>query len=278
MKTLASLKKMTDRLPEQETLMPVLFVGHGSPMNAIEDNEFSQWRRAVAATIPKPTAILCVSAHRETKGTFVTAMARPETIHDFGGFPKALYEMQYPAHWSPWLVQEVQKTILTTTVGADHDWWLDHGCWSILEHLYPHADIPVVEMSLDYTKWPEYHYHLAAELRSLRKKWVLIIGSGNMVHNFQYARFSGDFNTHYGLDRALEANDTFKKLILDGDHQSLIDYHRYSKATALSAPTPEHYLPLLYALALRGKDEPVRFFNDAVIWGSFSMTSVVVGW
>jgi 4,5-DOPA dioxygenase extradiol len=160
----------------------------------------------------------------------------------------------------------------------DEAWGLDHGARSILKHLYPAADIPVVQFSLDYTKDAQYHFDLARELASLRKKGVLIIGSGNMVHNFSYAQVpGGDFNAHFGHDWALEANESFKKLILDHDNKSLIDYKKYSRALNLSAPTPEHYLPLLYSLALREKNEHVSFFNDALVAGSFSMTSVKIG-
>jgi 4,5-DOPA dioxygenase extradiol len=276
MSSFSSFKKMADQLAEQDEKLPALFIGHGSPMNAIEENEFSKGWQKIAVSLPKPKAILCVSAHWETKGTFVTAMDHPKTIHDFGGFPQALFDVQYPAKGSKWLADEVQKEIQSSKVGLDESWGLDHGSWSILKHLYPDANIPVVQLSLDYTKDAQYHYNLAKELDALRKKGVLIIGSGNMVHNFQYARFSGNFNEHYGLDWALEANETLKKLITDDNHGGLIDYKNFSKATALSAPTPEHYLPLLYPLALKGKNEKVTFFNDAVVGGSFSMTSVLI--
>ena len=276
MTTLSSLKTLTDDMTEQDELRPVLFIGHGSPMNAIEDNEFSKGWKNIAATIPKPTAILMVSAHWETKGTFVTAMEKPPTIHDFGGFPKALFDTQYPAKGSKWLAEETQKIIDPTPVGMDEAWGLDHGAWSVLKHLYPNADIPVVQLSLDYTKGAEYHYNLAKQLQGLRKKGVLIIGSGNMVHNFQYAQFKGNFNAHFGHDWAIEANESFKKLIEDNDFKSLINFNTYSTALKLSAPTPDHYLPMLYAIALRGKNENISFFNDAVVGGSFSMTSVKI--
>ncbi len=277
MTTLSSLKTITDDMQEQDEIMPVLFIGHGSPMNAIEDNEFSRGWRNIAANIPKPTAILMVSAHWETKGTFVTAMEKPKTIHDFGGFPKALFDAQYPANGSKWLADETKKIIESTPVGLDEAWGLDHGAWSVLKHLYPNADIPVVQLSLDYTKGAEYHYNLAQQLQGLRKKGVLIIGSGNMVHNFQYARFSGDFNAHFGHDWAIEANESFKKLITDNDFKSLINFEKYSTALKLSAPTPDHYLPMLYSIAWRGKKEDLSFFNDDIVGGSFSMTSVKIG-
>ena len=276
MTTLGGFKTFADNLKEQDEEMPVLFIGHGSPMNAIEENEFTEGWKAIAKTIPKPKAILCVSAHWETRGTFVTNMERPKTIHDFGGFPQALFDVQYTAPGSKWLADETKKIITSTSVGLDEAWGLDHGTWSILKRLYPAADVPVIELSLDYTKDAQYHYNLAKELAGLRKKGVLIIGSGNMVHNFQYAQMGKDGLGKVALDWALEANENFKKLISDNDFTSLINYKKYSKALQLSAPTPEHYLPMLYAIALRGKNENVSYFNDAVLGGSFSMTSLKI--
>lgn len=276
MTTLASFKTVLDNLKEQDEKMPVLFIGHGSPMNAIEDNEFTRGWKELASTLPKPKAILMVSAHWETKGTFVTAMDKPKTIHDFGGFPKALFETQYKANGSKWLAEKTKKIIEPVNVGLDYLWGLDHGSWSVLKQLYPNADIPVVQLSLDYTKDTQYHYDLAKKLQSLRKKGVLIIGSGNMVHNFQYAQIKGDFNAHFGHDWAIEANEIFKKLIAENDFKSLIDFKNYSKALSLSVPTPEHYLPMLYAIALRENKENILFFNDALVGGSFSMTSLII--
>jgi 4,5-DOPA dioxygenase extradiol len=272
MLTLNSFKNLTDDLTEQDELMPVLFVGHGSPMNAIEDNAFSAAWRAVAQTIRKPKAILCVSAHWETQGTFVTAMEKPKTIHDFGGFPQALFDVQYPALGSTWLATETQKVITTTPVGLDAAWGLDHGAWSILKHLYPAADVPVVQLSLDYTKNAQYHVDLARQLAALRKKGVLIVGSGNMVHSFQYANFSP---TAKPLDWAITANEKFKTLLTANDFAPLIDYQK-NREFLLSAPTPEHYLPMLYAAALRNADDKIEFFNDAIIGSSFGMTSFVL--
>jgi 4,5-DOPA dioxygenase extradiol len=257
--------------------MPVLFVGHGSPMNAIEDNEFTKEWKNIARRIPKPAAILMVSAHWETKGTFVTAMEKPKTIHDFGGFPKELYAQQYPAKGSPWLASETQKITVNHQVDLNTSWGLDHGAWSVLKHLYPNADIPVVQLSLDYTKGAQWHYDLGMQLQALRKKSVLIIGSGNMVHSFKHAKFSGDFNRHLGHDWAIEANESFKKLIIENDIKSLVNYQSYSKALDLSVPTPDHYLPMLYSLSLKNKKDEFTFFNDAVIVGSFSMTSFLMG-
>jgi 4,5-DOPA dioxygenase extradiol len=276
MTTLGGLKKYTDDWVKDGTLMPVLFVGHGSPMNAIEDNIFTKGWKDMSAKIPKPKAILCISAHWETKGSFVTVMEKPETIHDFGGFPQALIDVQYPAQGSKWLAQETQNVVKTVEVGLSNDWGLDHGCWSVLKHLYPKANVPVIQLSLDYTKGAQYHYDLGRQLMDLRKKGVLIIGSGNMVHNFQYAQFSDSFNKPLAHDWAIEANEKFKSMINDNNTAPLINYQNYSKAFQLSAPTPEHYLPLLYSIALRKDNDAVSFYNDEIVAGSFSMTSVLI--
>lgn len=254
--------------------MPVLFLGHGSPMNAIEDNEFGRAWASVGKSIPRPNAILCISAHWETKGTFVTAMEHPKTIHDFGGFPQELFDVQYPAPGSPALATETKNTIHKTTVGMDTNWGLDHGCWSVLKHLYPKADVPVIQMSLDYSQAPQYHYDLAKELAALRRKGILIVGSGNIVHNLRMVNFG---MPDKGYDWAIEANSKMKKLITGHDDKSLINYKALGKEVELSAPTPEHYLPLLYTLALREEKEPVSFFNDKEVYGSLAMTSVRIG-
>ena len=253
--------------------MPVLFLGHGSPMNAIEENEFVAGFRNVAKTIPKPNAILCVSAHWETRGTFVTAMQNPPTIHDFGGFPKALFDVQYPAPGSPELAKETKSIVTKTEVGLDEKWGLDHGAWSVIKHLYPNAEVPVIQMSLDYYQTPQYHYELAKELASLRKKGVLIIGSGNMVHNLGIMDWK---NADGGFEWAIKANDTFKNLISNNDHKSLINYSKLGREIQLSIPSPEHYLPLLYILALKNEKEKVTYFNDQEVYGSIAMTSLLI--
>jgi len=262
---------------ENTPRMPVLFVGHGNPMNAIEENEFVEGWRNLGKTLPKPKAILCVSAHWETKGTFVTAVPKPQTIHDFGGFPKALYEVQYPAPGSPDLALETKRTITKTMVGLDEKWGLDHGAWSVIRRMYPEADIPVIEMSLDYSQGPQYHYELAKELAALRNKGVLIIGSGNMVHNLRMVAWDKMNKPEYGFDWAIQANDTFKRLILSGNHKDLINYAALGREVQLAVPTPDHYLPLLYALALKEENEAVSFFNDKAVMGSLTMTSVRIG-
>ena len=265
---------LAENLPTEK--MPVLFVGHGSPMNAIEDNEFSRRWREVGRTLPKPDAILCISAHWETRGTLVTAMEKPSTIHDFGGFPRELFEAQYPAPGSPWLANETKNTVKGTELTFDDNWGLDHGCWSVLKRMFPEADVPVIEMSLDYTKPARYHYDLAKELAPLRQKGVLVVGSGNMVHNLRRVVLddSGDFNRPYGLDWAIEANELFKKLIDENRHEELANYQALGQAVQLAVPTPEHYLPMLYALALKGEDESITYFNDKPVAGSLTMTSM----
>lgn len=258
-------------------LMPALFLGHGSPMNAIEENEFVQGFRKVGKEIPKPSAVLIVSAHWETKGTFVTAMENPKTIHDFGGFPKELYEVQYPAPGSPELAKETKSIIKKIAIDLDENWGLDHGAWSVVKHMYPNADVPVIEMSLDYSRAPQYHYELAKELGSLRKKGVLIVGSGNMVHNLRMVDWRRLDETDYGYDWAIEASEKMKKYILSGDYKQLLNYESQGKEFDLAIPTPEHYLPLLYTLALKEENEVVRLFNDKAVGGSLTMTSVKIG-
>lgn len=257
--------------------MPVLFLGHGSPMNAIEENEFTKGWQAAGKTIPKPNAVLCISAHWETKGTFITAMENPETIHDFGGFPQALFDVHYPAPGHPELAKETQSLIEKTELGLDEKWGLDHGAWSILKHLYPNADVPVLELSLDYSKPPQYHYDLAKELSSLRQKGVLIIGSGNMVHNLGLIAWDKLNAPEYGFDWAMEASEKMKQFILSGDHKQLINFRTQGRAFDLAIPTPEHYLPMLYTLALGAEGEEIAIFNDKPIAGSLSMTSLKIG-
>lgn len=255
--------------------MPVLFLGHGSPMNAIEENEFVAGFRNIAKDIPKPNAILCISAHWETKGTFVTAMQNPNTIHDFGGFPKELFEVQYPAPGNPNLAKETKSLITKTEVGLDDKWGLDHGAWSVIKHLYPKADIPVIQLSLDYSQTPQYHYELAQQINSLRQKGVLILGSGNIVHNLRMVEWKR-LNDTFGFDWAIEANEKMKKFILNGDHKQLINFRSQGKSFDLAIPTPEHYLPLLYTLALQDKNDRVTLFNDKAVAGSLTMTSVKI--
>jgi 4,5-DOPA dioxygenase extradiol len=272
---LKELDKLTAPFNSTEQ-MPVLFLGHGSPMNAIEENEFTKSWNALGKSIPKPTAILCISAHWETKGTLVTAMPKPQTIHDFGGFPQELFNFQYPAPGSPQLAGETKSTIKKTLVGLDETWGLDHGCWSVVKHLYPNADVPVIQMSLDYTQGPQYHYELAKELASLRKKGILIIGSGNIVHNLGMIAWNKMKEPEYGYDWAIEANDKMKQWMLSDNHQPLINYKAQGKAFDLAIPSPDHYLPLLYTLALKEENEQISLFNDKPVLGSLTMTSLKI--
>jgi 4,5-DOPA dioxygenase extradiol len=277
MSTLSAFRKFSDNLTEQEQLMPVLFVGHGSPMNGIEDTEFSRRWTQMAKEIPLPKAVLVVSAHWFTQGTKITAMDFPETIHDFGGFPQALFDVQYPAPGNPALAKETASLVRSAHVELDHDWGLDHGTWTIVRHMYPEARIPVLQLSIDYSKGPQYHYELSKELYALRKKGVLIVGSGNMVHNLGLVAWNRLNDAGYAFDWALKMNDTFKTLIQDGDHKALMNYPSLGKEALLAIPTPEHYLPLMYTLGLKGSQDPVTFFNDRVVGGSLTMTSVKFG-
>jgi 4,5-DOPA dioxygenase extradiol len=274
MSNLGSFNNFVRELPEDDTRMPVLFVGHGSPMNGIEDNEFSLGWERLGKEIPEPRAVLCISAHWLTNGTHVTAMERPKTIHDFGGFPKALYEVEYGAPGDPTLAKETASLIQSTNVGLDHDWGLDHGCWSVVRRMYPEAKIPVLQMSIDYYKPASYHYALAQELAALRRRGVLIMGSGNMVHNLRMMDFEHMEDPGYGYDWAIEMNDTFKRLISSKQHQPLLNYEELGPSARLAIPTPDHYYPLIYALGLQENQDEAEFFNDRAVGGSFTMTSV----
>ena len=259
---------------ESAAKMPALFIGHGSPMNAIEDNEFCQAWMEAGRSLPRPQAILCISAHWETSGTQVTAMERPRTIHDFGGFPPALYAQQYPAPGSPALAQLVQETVKNVGIGLDASWGLDHGAWSVLTRMFPQADIPVVQLSLDATQPPAFHYALGQALRPLRNRGILIVGSGNIVHNLRAARLDDE---HGAYDWAREFDETARRLIMAGDHQALVNYQRLGQSARLAIPTDEHYLPLLYVLGLQEPDEEVRFFAERIVYYALSMRSLQIG-
>lgn len=274
--TLSSLDILLNTLAETALKMPVLFVGHGSPMNAIEENEFTLYWKKLAAEIEKPKAVLCISAHWLTRGTFVTAMDHPKTIHDFGGFPQALFDVNYPAPGNPALAEETAKLITSTSVGLDHEWGLDHGTWSIVKNMYPNAEIPVLQLSIDYSQPAQYHYDLAKQLSALRKKGVLIIGSGNMVHNLGMVAWD-KLNESFGFDWAIEMNSIFKKKIEENDHTALIQYEKLSSAAKLAVPTPDHYYPLIYTLGLKEEKDSISFFNDKPVAGSLTMTSVKFG-
>jgi len=275
--SLHTFKNWTDNLNEQDEKLPVLFIGHGSPMNGIEDNEFSQTWAKMGQEVTRPTAVLVISAHWLTRGTHITAMEAPKTIHDFGGFPQALFDVQYPAKGSPELAKATAKLITSTNVELDHDWGLDHGTWTVVRHMYPDADIPVLQLSIDYAKPPQYHYDLAKQLAALRKKGVLIIGSGNMVHNLRMADWKRFNEANYGFDWAIEMNSIFKQKISDGNHAELINYEKLGKAAMLAIPSPDHYYPLLYSLGLQDNNDSLSLFNDKMVGGSLNMTSVKIG-
>lgn len=255
-----------------EAIMPVLFVGHGNPMNAIEKNEYHKKWQEMGKSMPKPKAILVVSAHWLTKGTKVMAMEKPKTIHDFGGFPDELFAQQYPAKGSPEFAKEVQSIVTKTKVQSDFEWGLDHGTWSVLLPMFPNADIPVFQLSIDYSQPPQYHYDLAKELSSLRKKGVLIIGSGNIVHNLGMIQWGGK-----AFDWAIEFDTKIKGFIDAKEHNSIINYDKLGSIAKLAVPTNDHYLPLLYSLALQEKNENISYFNEKCEMGSMSMRSVKIG-
>jgi len=276
MESLKNLYNWQQGLTDSVT-MPVLFMGHGSPMNAIEDNEFVRNWRKLATEIAKPKAVVVISAHWETRGTAVTAMEQPKTIHDFGGFPQALFSVQYPAKGDPELANFIKEALKHySPVELDMLWGLDHGTWSVVKHLYPQAGIPVLQISLDYTKPALYHYQLAKELQILRKKGVLIIGSGNMVHNLRMVAWDKLNALGFGYNWALDMNEKLKKHIINDEHEALINFENFGTEGKYAIPTPEHYLPLLYTLGLKQKNEKVSFINDVAVGGSLTMTSVLI--
>lgn len=270
---LATLKNWHTKLPNTAP-MPVMFLGHGSPMNALGDNEFTrEWYQIASSLETAPTAILCISAHWLTSGTTkVTAMQQPKTIHDFGGFPQALFDMQYPAEGNQELVEETIQAIQTVHVQHDHEWGLDHGTWAVLCHVFPEANIPVVQLSIDYSQPAQYHYDLAKQLSGLRRKGVLIVASGNLVHNLRCIAFE-KINDNYGFDWALDADDRMQNFLLFHNHQALIDWDQQGTAFQLAIPTPDHYYPMLYALALQEEKDQLSIFNAQAVGGSLTMTS-----
>jgi 4,5-DOPA dioxygenase extradiol len=276
MTAMGSVRLLNELFAETDTLMPALFIGHGSPMNGIEDNLFSNTWKKLGTELPVPKAVLVVSAHWLTKGTFVTAVDKPQTIHDFGGFPQELFNAQYPAPGAPELAKSISEMAVNPPIELDHEWGLDHGSWTVLKHIYPNANIPVLQLSIDYNQPAQFHYELARQLASLRKRGVLIIGSGNMVHNLRMVDFARLNEDNYGFDWALELNEVFKSKILSDDHQSLIDYSTLHSASKLAIPTPDHYYPLLYTLGLQLSTDHVSFFNDRAVAGSLTMTSVML--
>jgi 4,5-DOPA dioxygenase extradiol len=253
-------------------LMPVLFVGHGSPMNAIEDNEFSRAWAAAAAALPRPRAVLCVSAHWETHGVMVTAMEKPKTIHDFSGFPDALYAVQYPAAGSREIADAVRAAARSAEVAPDLQWGLDHGAWSVLRRMYPRADVPVVQLSLDHDRPEEFHYELGRELGRLREEGILVVGSGNIVHNLRLVDFDAP-----PYDWAQSFDERVRRWIEAGDHQPLLRWKDQGRDALLSVNSAEHFKPLLYVLGMAREGETVGWFADSLMAGSLSMRSVRIG-
>jgi 4,5-DOPA dioxygenase extradiol len=272
--SLVNLKSIADSLIELETQMPVLFIGHGSPMNAIEDNEFTKAWKDLAKKIERPKAILFISAHWLTNGSFVSNAINPETIHDFGGFPEELFAAQYPSPGAPEIAEDITHLVDSPKIQLDPTWGLDHGAWSIAKPMYPEANIPTFQLSINYHQPAQYHYDLAAQLISLRKKGVLIIGSGNMVHNLGRVNFQ---QPETGEDWAIEINELFKAKIVDRDHQALMNYEKLHPSIKLAIPTPDHYFPLMYSLGLQQPTDEITIFNDKAIYGSLTMTSIKIG-
>jgi 4,5-DOPA dioxygenase extradiol len=254
------------------TRMPVIFYGHGSPMNALDDNVYTRVWQSFAERFARPKAILAISAHWTTRGTAVTAMAAPKTIHDFGGFPKALFDVRYPAPGDPALAARVAQILAPIPVRMDQEWGLDHGTWSVLLKTYPKADIPVVQLSLDITQDPAYHFALGQKLATLRDEGVMIIASGNVVHNL--ARMDPRSS---GYDWAQRFNLAMRTAILAGQFEHVVNYAALGTDAALSVPTSEHFLPLLYVLGAKSADEPLEIVAEGMELGAISMMSVVIG-
>jgi 4,5-DOPA dioxygenase extradiol len=273
MSKLSALEALVHSLPAAE-MMPALFIGHGSPMNAITDNSFHKSWQELGKTLPRPKAILSISAHWLTKGTKVTTMAQPKTIHDFGGFPKALFDQQYPAPGAPQTAQDTIQMVHHTPITGDDTWGLDHGTWSVLLPMYPAADIPVYQLGLDYNQPMSYHYEIGQQLLQLRQKGVLVIGSGNLVHNLQALKWEGDNKVY---DWAQEFDATFTKWMDAGDHASLLNYQKIMGNLATMAhPTYDHLLPLYYILGLQQKGEAITYFNQEFDMASISMRSMII--
>jgi 4,5-DOPA dioxygenase extradiol len=254
--------------------MPAVFAGHGSPMNTLENNRYTDAWRAIGASLPRPRAILAVSAHWFVRGTKLTAMPLPRTIHDFGGFPEALFAFEYPAPGDPALAERVRELCAPLGATLDASWGLDHGTWSVLAHMFPEADVPVVQLSLDRQQPASFHYDLGARLAPLRDENVLVLGSGNVVHNLDSLYWERDAAP---FDWAVRFNDAVRAAIAKRDHAMLVDYDRLGLDANLAVPTPDHFLPLLYVLALQDETEPTEVLIDGIELGSVGMLSVVVG-
>ena len=255
--------------------MPAIFFGHGNPMNALQDNAWTEAWAAIGKSIPRPRAVLCVSAHWYLPATLVTAMTEPRTIHDFGGFPRELYQVQYRAAGSPELARRVQELLAPVTVELDHAWGLDHGTWSVLRHVYPTADVPVVQLSIDETQPPAFHFELGKRLAPLRDEQVLIMGSGNLVHNLH--TYAWGRHTPEPYDWAIRFEERAKEIMTSAEFDPVINYESLGRDALLAIPTPDHYLPLLYVLGAKGPHDAVSFPVQGIDGGSVSMLAVQVG-
>ncbi len=256
-------------------LMPAIFLGHGNPLNALSNNSYTQGWAILGRSLPRPEAVLAVSAHWYIPLTAVTAGTSPPTIHDFGGFPDKLYRVQYPAPGSPGLARHVQELLAPGSVTLDEGWGLDHGTWAVLCHLFPQADIPVVQLSIDETQPPMHHYQVAKKLKILREEGILVIGSGNIVHNL--TAYAWGNHRRHSYDWARRFEEQVRKRLIGGDDMSLVDYQNLGPDALLSIPTPDHYLPLLYILGLRGEKDSVSFPVEGIDGGSVSMLAVRIG-
>lgn len=255
--------------------MPAIFFGHGNPMNALQINDYTRGWAQIGKAIPRPKAILCVSAHWYFPATAVTALANPRTIHDFGGFPRELYEIEYPAPGNPELAERVQEVLAPIKVGLDYRWGLDHGTWSVLCHVFPEADIPIVQLSIDETQPPEFHYEIGKRLAPLRNEGILIMGSGNLVHNLH--AYAWGRHVPEPFDWAVRFEKQAREFLLEGNHEPLVNYEALGRDARLSAPTPDHYLPLIYVMGARQEGEKVTFPVEGVDGGSVSMLTVQFG-
>ena len=253
--------------------MPALFLGHGSPMNVIEKNPFADSWEQLGKSIPRPRAIVSVSAHWETTGTCVTAVENPRTIHDFGNFPQALFDIQYPAKGDPDLAENIRSLVNKAEVTLDYQWGLDHGTWGVLTKMYPDVSVPVVQLSLDKRLTPKEHYEIGKELKPLRDDGILILGSGNIVHNLSQISFDPKENP---ADWTVEFDEKIKQFLLERNHQGILDFESLGEIARLSAPTPEHLLPLMYIIALQGKEETVTFPVEGLVAKSISMRAVMI--
>ena len=255
--------------------MPVLFLGHGNPMNALQRNRYTGAWSAIGVEVPRPSAVLCVSAHWYVRGTALTANAAPPTIHDFDGFPPELYQVQYPAPGDPRLARRVQKLLSPLNVELAETWGLDHGAWSVLKHVYPEADVPVVQLSIDETQAARFHYEIGQRLAPLRDENVLIVGSGNLVHNLHAYSWGRHAAEPYPWALAFERRA--RECLMAGEHAALVDYQNLELEALLSVPTPDHYLPLLYAIGAGGEGDPIAFPAEGIDGGSISMLAVRIG-